>query len=137
MIETILTILVYVYQIFIVLLIASIIPFFVYFKQKKKKVFAILLLLCLCIELVSLGYLANNPIWICPTEYREFISAEKKASLIGCNSGIYSKQIPVIPICIVVKYADEDEVVVVTSCFAFGHTELESGPDGLSGGRLY
>lgn len=136
--EMILSILTYGYQIIAILIIASIIPALVFMKWKRKKLFAILLLLCLSLELFSLHYLAYNPIWICPKAYREYVSEEEKRSLIAASSGVYNKYIPVVPVCIFVKYADEDSVKVTTFYFAFGDREVEIGSDGLpSGGKLW
>ena len=135
--EMILSILTYGYQIIVILIIACIIPALVFMKWKRKKLFAILLLLCLSLELFSLHYLAYNPIWICPKAYREYVSEEEKRSLIAASSGVYNKYIPVVPVCIFVKYADDDSIAVITHYFAFGDREVEIGSDGLpSGGKL-
>lgn len=50
--------------------------------------------------------------------------------IIAFNSGIYSKQVPVIPVCIVVKHADDISIVVETYYLIFGHTEMLIGDDG-------
>ena len=74
MISTVISLLIYTIQICIAVIIASVLPIFVFKKWKQKKVFVILLLLCLSIELLGIAHLANNPIFICPMEYCEFIS---------------------------------------------------------------
>lgn len=94
--------------------------------------FVILLLLCLLIELLSIAHLANNPFLICPTEYCGFISEEDKQNIIGYNSGIYSKHIPVIPVCVLVKHADDVSIIVETYYLIFGHTEMIISDDGPS-----
>lgn len=99
-------------------------------KVEAKKVFMLLLLLCLSIELLGIAHLANNPFLICQEEYREFVSEKDKQNIIAFNSGIYSKQIPVIPVCIVVKHADDISIVVETYYLIFGHTEMLVGDDG-------
>ena len=134
--EMILSILTYGYQIIVILIIASIIPALVFMKWKRKKLFAILLLLCLSLELFSLHYLAYNPIWICPKAYREYVSEEEKQTILEYNTGIYTKKVPIMPVCIFVKHADEDSVTVITSYFAFGHREFGIGSDGLFSGDL-
>ena len=90
----------------------------------------LLLLLCLSIELLGIAHLANNPFLICQEEYREFVSEKDKQNIIAFNSGIYSKQIPVIPVCIVVKHADDISIDVETYYLIFGHTEMLIGDDG-------
>ena len=99
-------------------------------KVEAKKVFMLLLLLCLSIELLGIAHLANNPFLICQEEYREFVSEKDKQDIIAFNSGIYSKQVPVIPVCIVVKHADDISIVVETYYLIFGHTEMLIGDDG-------
>jgi len=123
----IISLLIYIVQICIAVMIASVIPIFAFKKWRRKKVFMLLLLLCLSIELLGIAHLANNPFLICQEEYREFVSEK---DIIAFNSGIYSKQIPVIPVCIVVKHADDISIVVETYYLIFGHTEMLIGDDG-------
>jgi len=130
MISSIISLLVCAIQTCIAVIIASIIPIFVFKKWKRKTMFVILLLLCLSIELLSMAHLANNPFLICPTEYCEFISEEDEQNIIGYNSGIYSKHIPVIPVCVLVKHADDVSIVVETYYLIFGHTEMIISDDG-------
>ena len=94
----IISLLIYIVQICIAVMIASVIPIFAFKKWRRKKVFMLLLLLCLSIELLGIAHLANNPFLICQEEYREFVSEKDKQNIIAFNSGIYSKQIPVIPV---------------------------------------
>lgn len=130
MISTVISLLIYAIQICVAVVIASVIPIFVFKKWKRKKMFVILFLLCLSIELLGIAHLANNPFLICPTEYREFVSEEDKQDIIGYNSGIYSKHIPVIPAYILVKHADDVSIVVETHYLIFGHTEMIISDDG-------
>jgi hypothetical protein len=123
----IISLLIYIVQICIAVMIASVIPIFAFKKWRRKKVFMLLLLLCLSIELLGIAHLANNPFLICQEEYREFVSEKDKQNIIAFNSGIYSKQIPV---CIVVKHADDISIVVETYYLIFGHTEMLIGDDG-------
>lgn len=127
---TIISLLIYTVQICTAVMIASIIPVLVFKKWKRKKIFVFLFLFCLSIELIGVAYLANNPFLICQEEYREFVSEEEKQDIIAYNSGIYSKQIPVIPVCILVKNADDSSIVVETYYLIFGHTEMFIGADG-------
>lgn len=126
----IISLLIYIVQICIAVMIASVIPIFAFKKWRRKKVFMLLLLLCLSIELLGIAHLANNPFLICQEEYREFVSEKDKQNIIAFNSGIYSKQIPIIPVCIVVKHADDISIVVETYYLIFGHTEMLIGDDG-------
>lgn len=70
----IISLLIYIVQICIAVMIASVIPIFAFKKWRRKKVFMLLLLLCLSIELLGIAHLANNPFLICQEEYREFVS---------------------------------------------------------------
>ena len=97
--------------------------------EAKKSIYAIVIAL-LIKELLGIAHLANNPFLICQEEYREFVSEKDKQNIIAFNSGIYSKQIPVIPVCIVVKHADDISIVVETYYLIFGHTEMLIGDDG-------
>ena len=126
----IISLLIYIVQICIAVMIASVIPIFAFKKWRRKKVFMLLLLLCLSIELLGIAHFPNNHFLICQEEYREFVSEKDKQNIIAFNSGIYSKQIPVIPVCIVVKHADDISIVVETYYLIFGHTEMLIGDDG-------
>ena len=126
----IISLLIYIVQICIAVMIASVIPIFAFKKWRRKKVFMLLLLLCLSIELLGIAHLANNPFLIRQEEYLEFVSEKDKQNIIAFNSGIYSKQIPVIPVCIVVKHADDISIVVETYYLIFGHTAMLIGDDG-------
>ena len=130
MFSAFISLLIYTVQICIAVIIASVIPIFAFKKWKRKKVFVFLLFLCLSIELLGVAHLMNNPFLICQEEYCEFVSEEDKQDIIAFNSGIYSKQIPVIPVCIVVKHADDISIVVETYYLMFGHTEMLIGDDG-------
>ena len=130
MFSAIISLLIYTVQICIAVIIASVIPIFAFKKWKREKVFVFLLFLCLSIELLGVAHLMNNPFLICQEEYCEFVSEEDKQDIIAFNSGIYSKQIPVIPVCIVVKHADDISIVVETYYLMFGHTEMLIGDDG-------
>ena len=57
----IISLLIYIVQICIAVMIASVIPIFAFKKWRRKKVFMLLLLLCLSIELLGIAHLANNP----------------------------------------------------------------------------
>ena len=127
---SIISLLIYIVQICIAVMIASVIPIFAFKKSWGKKVFMLLLLLCLSIELLGIAHLANDPFLICQEEYREFVSEKDEQDIIAFNSGIYSKQVPVIPVCIVVKHADDISIVVETYYLIFGHTEMLIGDDG-------
>lgn len=126
----IISLLIYAVQICIAVIIASPMPIIVFKKWKRKKVSVFLLLLCLSAELIGVAHLANNPFWLCQKEYREYVSKEDKQNIIAYNSGIYSRQIPVIPVCIVVKRADDISIVVETYYLMFGHTEMLINDDG-------
>lgn len=130
MIYFVISLVAYTVQICAAVMIASVIPILVFIKWKRKKVFVFLLLLCLSIELTGMAHLANHPFFVCPEEYREFVSEEEEERIIGFNSGIYSKRIPVIPACIVVQHADDDSIVVETFYLIIGHTEMEITDDG-------
>ena len=123
---------VYAFQIGTILLIAAVIPYFVYTECKKKEVFIRLFVICLSLEIFCLAYLACHPFFDCPKEYREFVSEEDQRRIIGLNSGIYSVIIPVIPVSIVVTYADEDHIVVETNYILYGKTEMDICDDGPS-----
>ena len=139
--ELLLTVLMYAVLAAALLLIAAVISLCVPKARKSKKTFCRILLLCLVLETVSLFLLSRRPILICPEEYREQISEDEKQQIIGFNAGLYSGRIPFVPLCIVVENADEDEILVRTRYFPFGHTEMavnDDGPDprrGIFGGN--
>ena len=66
-----------------------------------------------------------------PTDGRIF-SEEEQRELIHLNSGIYNRYIPITPVCIMVKSADEGEIVVTTWYAVFGRTEMSLTEDGPS-----
>lgn len=128
MVETIFayafTLIIYAFQICIFLLIASLMPFLLYKEQKKKSVFIRWFIIFLLVEFLCLVRVAYNPFFICPEEYREFILEDDQRAIIRLNSGVYSLRIPVIPVCIIVKYADTDRIVVETNYIWYGKTEM-------------
>ena len=131
-IETIICIVAYSIQIGVLVLIAAVAALLLPVRWKRWSVYARLLALCLAVEVGALAYLAYHPIWICAEQYRPFISEEEKRELIHLNSGIYNRYIPITPVCIVVKSADEGEIVVTTWYAVFGRTEMSLTEDGPS-----
>ena len=112
------------------LLMAAVISLCVPKARKSTKMFCRVLLLCLALETAGLIVLSRRPILICPEAFREQISEDEKQQIIGFNAGLYSGRIPFVPVCIVVKDADEDEILVETRYFPFGHTEMAVSDDG-------
>ena len=129
-VETVVRVISYTLLIGAIVAVASILPAIFYSKRRRKKAAALLLLLCLSAELAGLAYLANHPFYVCPEEYRRFISEEDRRSLISCNSGIYSWNIPFVPICVAVTHADDECITVRTYYVLFGCTEMEYCADG-------
>lgn len=129
-VETVVRVISYTLLISAILAAASILPAIFYSKRKRKKAAALLLLLCLSVELTGLAYLAYHPFFVCPKEYRQFVSEEERRSLISFNSGIYSQSIPFVPVCVAVAHADEVEITVRTYYVPIGCTEMEYCADG-------
>ena len=128
-IETALRLLAYTAQIGAIAAVAAILPAVVLLRWRRKKAAALLLLVCLSAEVVGLACLARHPVFLCPEEYRPFVSSEERRSLIDLNSGAYSKNIPFVPVCVAVTQADEVNITVRTYYFVFGCTEMEYGAD--------
>ena len=99
-------------------------------KGRKKSKNLCMLLLCLAFEIAGLIILSCRPVLICPEEYRAYVTEEDRNEIIGYNSGLYSLNIPFVPLCIVVKSADDEEILVETRYFPFGHTEMAVNDDG-------
>ncbi|MBQ6076189.1 MAG: hypothetical protein IJK86_08600 [Lachnospiraceae bacterium] len=129
MIEIILSVLMYILLVVFIALISAAVPFLVYRRWKNKKTFVILFCICLVIILGWLVHRVDHPFLIC-AKYEESITCEEKQRIIGLNSGVYSDSIPFIPVCIIVKNADEEEILVNTWYIPFGYTEMSITDDG-------
>ena len=128
--EAILSLTFYCCCFFTIALIVAVVPFCVYKKKKDKKIMFVVLCLCLVIVVTGLVRLAGHPLWVCPKRYEGYITEEEKQQVVSFNSGIYSKSIPFIPICIIVTSADKDEIIVETRYFPFGYTRMTINDDG-------
>ena len=71
-----------------------------------------------------LGTLNSNPIIIVPSEYQVYVNDSEKEMIQSYTSGIYSMNIPFVPICVKVVYADENTSKVSTTYFPFGSTTM-------------
>ena len=98
--------------------------------EKSRKRSRIVLVLCVIVVIIALSILACRPVLICPEACRSYVGEEEKERIIRLNSGPYSARIPFIPVCITVKSADVEEVLVETRYFPFGHTEMAINDDG-------
>lgn len=92
-----------------------------YIKWKGALIISIsVVLLCL----LTLGTLNSNPIVIVPSEYQMYVEDSEKEMIQSYTSGIYSMNIPFVPICVNVLYADENTSKVSTIYFPFGSTTM-------------
>ena len=99
---------------------------------KNRKRSRTVLVLCVIGVVIILSVLAFRPILICPEACRAYVGGEEEQRIISLNSGPYSTRIPFIPVCITVKSADEEKVLLETRYFPFGRTEMaitDDGPD--------
>ncbi len=131
----------YLIQIGVTILIAVGVSYLVclFIKKERIKVLAAVLLFVLCFsaEWYWIVNLANHPRFVCPPEYREFVSEEEKRELIHVNSGGFNKYLILfMPDCIEVTYADEVLVVAEAKYSLLGTMETRLG-DGISRQRKY
>ncbi len=114
-------------QLFCAAALAAPAPLALWLAAKKKKAAELVFVLCLTLELAAIGAVAHKPFFRCPEEYRPYVSAEEEARIVGFNRGLWSRTIPVFPVCVTVTKADENDVYVRTKYLFFGTAEMRIG----------
>ncbi len=100
---------------------------FVCRKNFSPKIFVCISIVVVFIFSILLGTCLTAPKVFVPEEYQAYVDAEMLQKIQHCNNGIYSKNIPVIPLYIKVIYADETIIRVRTFYYLFGTTEMVLG----------
>lgn len=100
-----------------------------FLKKMDKKKRAGLFALVLAVEIIALGWLSAHPVFVCPAEFRPYVSREEQERIIDFNRGLYSYRVPILPVRIVVEAADGNEVLVRVNHWPFGTTRMHVGQD--------
>ena len=75
-------------------------------------------------------YTYLNPAFVCPDEYRQYVSAEDEEYLLRLWGGFYGHT-PLFATRISVIYADEEKIQVEVDYSIFGSRVMSHGPDGI------
>lgn len=75
-------------------------------------------------------YTYLNPAFVCPDEYRQYVSAEDEEYLLRLWGGFYGHT-PLFATRISVIYADEETIQVEVAYSIFGSRVMSHGPDGI------
>ena len=75
-------------------------------------------------------YTYLNPAFVCPDEYRQYVSAEDEEYLLRLWGGFYGHT-PLFTTRISVIYADEEKIQVEVAYSIFGSRVMSLGPDGI------
>lgn len=100
---------------------------FVCRKTFSRKIYICTSIVVVFIFSVLLRTCLTAPKVFVPEEYQVYVDAEILQKIQQCNNGIYSKNIPVIPLYIKVIDADETTIRVRTFYYLFGTTEMVLG----------
>lgn len=135
--EMLLTIMCYGFQLVCILLLSGavcavvvgVLSLFGVKTTKKHKILAF----AVCLLMVSslLIYTAYHPAVYYPEEYDAQVTDELKTDIKSIVSGIYSKNVPLLPIYIVIESVDDNTVKFKTVYLFFGSTVHEIGDDGI------
>lgn len=74
--------------------------------------------------LFCLSFLSSKPFVFVPSEYQDYVDELKREEIQSYNSGMYSMNIPFIPIVIHVQEASDEYIRVSTTYFPFGSTTM-------------
>ena len=90
----------------------------------------ILLPLAAAVLIFGMIYTYLNPAFVCPDEYRQYVSAEDEEYLLRLWGGFYGHT-PLFATRISVIYADEEKIQVEVDYSIFGSRVMSHGPDGI------
>lgn len=96
----------------------------------KRKMIGILFCLSFVFEMLGVLWLTQHPLWSCPEEYQKYVSELEKSKIISLNSGIYSPELPLFPVCIYISYADSVIVTADTYYLFIGRTIMSINNEG-------
>ena len=104
----------------------------VYFVTRlwRRRLGKILLPLFAAVLIFSVVYAYLNPAFVCPDEYRQYVSAEDEEYLLRLWGGFYGHT-PLFATRISVIYADEETIQVEVDYSIFGSRVMSHGPDGI------
>ena len=96
----------------------------------RRRIGKILLPLFAAVVIFGMVYTYLNPAFVCPEEYRQYVSAEDEEDLLRLWGGFYGHT-PLFATRISVIYADEETIQVEVAYSIFGSRVMSHGPDGI------
>lgn len=96
----------------------------------RRRIGKILLPLFAAVLIFGMVYTYLNPAFVCPDEYRQYVSAEDEEYLLRLWGGFYGHT-PLFATRISVIYADEETIQVEVAYSIFGSRVMSHGPDGI------
>ena len=96
----------------------------------RRRLGKILLPLFAAVLIFGMVYTYLNPAFVCPEEYRQYVSAEDEEYLLRLWGGFYGYT-PLFATRISVIYADEEKIQVEVAYSIFGSRVMSHGPDGI------
>lgn len=96
----------------------------------RRRLGKILLPLFAAVVIFGMVYTYLNPAFVCPDEYRQYVSAEDEEYLLRLWGGFYG-HMPLFATRISVIYADEETIQVEVDYSIFGSRVMSLGPDGI------
>ena len=96
----------------------------------RRRIGKILLPLFAAVLIFGMVYTYLNPAFVCPDEYRQYVSAEDEEYLLRLWGGFYGHT-PLFATRISVIYADEETIQVEVDYSIFGSRVMSHGPDGI------
>ena len=97
----------------------------------RRRIGKILLPLFAAVLIFGMVYTYLNPAFVCPEEYRQYVSVEDEEYLLRLWGGFYGHT-PLFATRISVIYADEETIQVEVDYSIFGSRVMSHGPDGIS-----
>ena len=97
----------------------------------RRRIGKILLPLFAAVMIFGMVYTYLNPAFVCPEEYRQYVSAEDEEYLLRLWGGFYGRT-PLFATRISVIYADKEKIQVEVDYSIFGSRVMSYGPDGIS-----
>ena len=96
----------------------------------RRRIGKILLPLFAAVLIFGMVYTYLNPAFVCPEEYRQYVSAEDEEYLLRSWGGFYGHT-PLFATRISVIYADEETIQVEVDYSIFGSRVMSHGPDDI------
>ena len=96
----------------------------------RRRIGKILLPLFAAVLIFGMVYTYLNPAFVCPEEYRQYVSAEDEEYLLRLWGGFYGHT-PLFATRISVIYADEETIQVEVDYSIFGSRVMSHGPGGI------